>query len=223
MQAAYPATFRDRHDEEAATLQNDGKWLQFTVRGVAFAGTQLDDFTPAVPPDDPLLADFTVNRWDENTVELCGCVIEFRMPLPVMTPAGVVEASLNVRVELGLPKEGGGIDREEFVLALHLGGGVYRSSGSSGWLEDELLEVQRALPEGTYLRACINCAFSDYSVYGHGAFGCMFCFRGVKAEYRNVRTKADYFGVMDRYTELVQETYLCPEFEQRRPGTGYRG
>jgi hypothetical protein len=27
----------------------------------------------------------------------------------------------------------------------------------------------------------------------------------------------------DRYDRLVQETYLCPEFERRIPGTGYRG
>jgi hypothetical protein len=27
----------------------------------------------------------------------------------------------------------------------------------------------------------------------------------------------------DTMTEFVQETCLCPEFEKRAPGTGYRG
>jgi hypothetical protein len=46
---------------------------------------------------------------------------------------------------------------------------------------------------------------------------------GYKAEYLKVRTKGEYMRVMNRYTERVQETYLCPEFERRKPGTGYRG
>ncbi len=33
----------------------------------------------------------------------------------------------------------------------------------------------------------------------------------------------DFFEIWDRMTGVVQETYLCPEFERRRPGTGYRG
>ncbi len=36
-----------------------------------------------------------------------------------------------------------------------------------------------------------------------------------------VRSKADYWKVP--VTEQVPETYLCPEYERRVPGTGYRG
>jgi hypothetical protein len=36
-----------------------------------------------------------------------------------------------------------------------------------------------------------------------------------------VRSKADYWQVP--ITEEVPETHLCPEYERRVPGTGYRG
>jgi hypothetical protein len=51
----------------------------------------------------------------------------------------------------------------------------------------------------------------------------MLCFRGCKAEYRQVKSKGDLFRIMDKLTGQVQETWLCPEYEHRAPGTGYRG
>ncbi len=100
---------------------------------------------------------------------------------------------------------------------------TYTGSGTSGLFEYELLEIQAALPDDVFLIACINCAFSDYSVYGQGLFGTMLCFRNNKAAYLAVRDKDEYMAIMDDYAEIVQETYLCPEFERRTPGTGYRG
>lgn len=82
---------------------------------------------------------------------------------------------------------------------------------------------QEALPEGVSLKACLSCAFSDYSVYGHALFGNMPCFRDQKAAYLAVRDKDGYMDMMDGFTEMAQETYLCIEFERRKPGTGYRG
>ena len=79
------------------------------------------------------------------------------------------------------------------------------------------------LDGGTLMKACINCAFSDYSPVGHGLFGGLACFRGNKAGYRGVTSKGGLFKIWDTMTEFVQETYLCPEFEKRAPGTGYRG
>jgi len=73
------------------------------------------------------------------------------------------------------------------------------------------------------MKACINCLYSDYSPLGHGLFGCMMCFRNLKAEYVKVTTKDELWPIHDRYDRLVQETYLCPDFERRIPGTGYRG
>jgi len=38
-----------------------------------------------------------------------------------------------------------------------------------------------------------------------------------------VWTKDEYMEIMEHHTELVQETYLCPEFKRHVSGTGYRG
>ena len=134
-----------------------------------------------------------------------------------------MEGRLHVRLGLGAPADNGGIAHETLNLSLSVGGETFAGSGRSGWFEDELLEIQAALPEGAHVKACINCAFSDYSPYGHGWFGSMACFRDNKEEYLSVKTKGDIFRVWDTLTEYVQETYLCPEYLRRRPGTGYRG
>ena len=91
-----------------------------------------------------------------------------------------------------------------------------------------MLDVQRKLPPCTFMKACINCAFSDYSPYGHGLFGNMICFRANKAGYLALPSGEDfekeaYFAVLDTVSEMVQEIHLCPEFQRRKPGTGYRG
>ena len=64
--------------------------------------------------------------------------------------------------------------------------------------------------------------YSDYNVYGNGAFGDMICHRQAKEEYLRVRSKQDFMRLRGP-TERVQETYLCAQFVRRVPGTGYRG
>jgi hypothetical protein len=56
----------------------------------------------------------------------------------------------------------------------------------------------------------------------------MICFRANKGGYQGLPSGEDfskdaYFDVMDTVSDMVQETYLCPEFSRRAPGTGYRG
>jgi hypothetical protein len=218
MYAEYPARYRDEHGEEETTLRNDGKTLRMRVRGVEFSGAIFDDFEPEEGTDASALAPF---RLSQNA--LYGYTIDFDMPMPTVANGVDTEAILHVRVALGVLDERGGLDREEIHLTLRYADNEYCGSGHSGWFEDELLEIQKTLPEGVYMQACINCAFSDYSPYGHQVFGDMACFRDNKEGYLQVNSKADIFRVWGTATELVQETYLCPEFQRRKPGMGYRG
>jgi hypothetical protein len=135
------------------------------------------------------------------------------------TDAGILE----VHLELGEPLPNGCLDRQSLKLRLRFGTQIIASTGRSGWFEDGLLDLQRQMPDHAYMKACINCAFSDYSPYGHGMFGGLACFRGNKAGYRAVTGKMDLFRTWHTMTEFVQETYVCAEFEKRLPGTGYRG
>src|ERR1051326_3862603 len=99
----------------------------------------------------------------------------------------------------------------------------YSSEGKTGFFEYELLSLQRRMPPGMTLKMCFSCAYSDYSPYGHGLFGTMLCFRSCKAEYLRVQSKDDFFKLEEGKWELVQETYLCADFDIRNPNTGYRG
>ena len=218
MTVRYAARYTDRSGSEVTSIANDGATLSMAVRGLEFRGPDFDSLGPAGDPDPARLASFTLQQGS-----LCSCVIEADIPVPVATPEGTEEGVLAVRLELGNPAPTGGLDREHLTLALRVGRRVYTSGGRSGWFEDEMMDVQNQLPPGTHLRACVTCAYSDYSPAGHGLFGGLACFRGNKTAYLAVRSKADLFRVWPTMTGFVQETYLCPEFDRRQPGTGYRG
>ena len=223
MTITYRARYRDRFGEEATTILNDGETLTMVVRGVRFRGTDFDCFEPQDVPDPDQLSSFTFLHGS-----LCYCTIEADIPVPVVTPTGTVDGVLTFELDLGEPLPTGQMDQERLKLRLAVNGQNYSSDGKSGWFEDEMLDVQRKLPPGTFMKACINCAFSDYSPYGHGLFGNMICFRANKSGYLALPSgenfeKDAYFAVLDTVSEMVQETYLCPEFERRVPGTGYRG
>jgi len=143
------------------------------------------------------------------------------MPLLVAFGDEVVEGILLVHLELGDPSKNGGIDREELYLTLKIGDSSFKSSGKSGgWFSDELRDIQALLPEGAYIKACINCALADYHPVGYGLFGGLACFRNNKEAFRAAKTKRDLFRIWNTSIE-VQETYLCPEFVRwipRKPG-----
>lgn len=218
MNETYQGSYTDRLGEEPMTLHNDGQVLRTKIRGVTFWGYDFDGLTPEEDTPPEKLTSFTLQQGD-----LCSCVIECDMPIPVVIGEEIMEGRLRVFLDLGDPVSNGGLDHETLTLSLTVMGQTFTGSGRSGCFEDELLEIQAALPQGAYMRACINCAFSDYNPAGHGSFGAMMCFRDNQEEYLSVKNKADFFRMWDTRTEYVQETYLCPQFRRRRPGTGYRG
>ncbi|QEL17834.1 DUF6304 family protein [Limnoglobus roseus] len=218
MTVIYPARYTDRFGTETTAITNDTETLAMVVRGVRFHGNDFDGFEPLGVTDPAQLATFTLLHGS-----LCFCTLEADIPIPVVTPTGTVDGLLTFELVLGEPLPTGQMDRERLALRLTFGGQTHASDGTSGWFEDEMLDVQRKLPPGTFLKACINCAFSDYSPCGHGLFGGLACFRDNKTGYRAVTGKDALFVVWDTMNEFVQETHLCSEFERRVPGTGYRG
>lgn len=219
MSELYPATYQDQWGAEQTAIKNDGKTLRMVIRGVEFTGNDFDSWKPAIPYD-ARLSTFPLHP---RFGELCSCTLEWNMRIPIVSGKELLHANLQARLEFGNPSANGGIDREILHLILNVGETQFSSCGKHGYFEDELNEIQSALPEGMYLKGCINCAFSDYSPLGNGLFGSLACFRGNKIAYRAVRHKYDLLAIWDTKTEYVQETYLCPEFERRTPGQGYRG
>jgi hypothetical protein len=132
-------------------------------------------------------------------------------------------ANLTGRLTLGDPDTRRGIDHVGVALALRLPGAIVETTRDHGLMEEALLDLHRNLPHGVRLAACISCAFSDYHPAGSGFIGTMACFRDAKDDYRAVSGKSELFQVWDRLSGFVQETFACTDFEQRRPGAGYRG
>lgn len=215
--ASYPATYRDARGTEQIELANDGRSLRTSIRGVALEGADFDGLD-AADPDAARAAGLTLAAGS-----LCACELRWEMPIDMVVDGAHQVATLHCTLILGAPTARGGLDREDLRLRLVCSRATVESAGTSGWFEDELLELQRALPPGVALRACISCGLSDYSPLGHGLFGGLACFRATKQAYRAVASKQALFELWDARTELVQETHVCPEFEPRRPGTGYRG
>jgi hypothetical protein len=213
----YPATYSDANGSEATTIANDSETLRLLLRGVEFVGRDFDSLEPtgAAPEQ---LRQFTLNQGC-----LCSCRIECRIPVPVHDRGKLLEGSLSVELVLGDAVLKGGLDREQLQIVFEYNAQQFDGSGTSGWFEDELLGIQAQMSEGVFIKACINCLYSDYSPYGHGLFGSMMCFRNLKAEYLKVTTKQEFWSVHGRQDRFVQETYLCPDFQRRTPGTGYRG
>jgi hypothetical protein len=217
-EAIYQATYRDQNGHDAIVVRNDGTTLTTHIRGVVFSGVDFDCLAPADATTSAALATFSL-----HCGALCNCVIAVEIPVPIAKPDEVVEGLLRAELTLGELAANGGLDLELLRLTLLGGGREWVSSGTTGYFEDELLDLQRQLPSDAYLLACFNCQYSDYSPYGNGLFGSMLCFRNIKEEYLRVRSKQEFLSVHGRAERFVQETYLCKEFARRAAGTGYRG
>jgi hypothetical protein len=211
--------YRDRHGSEQITIDNDGQLLTTRIRGVEFAGQDFDSLEPgsgSVGPD----ASMSLSHGC-----LCACTMEWDIPVAVVADGVPIDGVLRCRLVLGAPRQSppGGLDAEELTISLHTAGSVYRTQRPYGFFEFALDDIHRQLPADTYVKACITCAWSDYSPAGGGLFLGLACFRDVKDAYRTVRSKRDIFAIWDRRTEYVQETHLCPAFERRVGDVGYRG
>lgn len=214
----YPAKYTDKNGEVETTIRNDWKVLRMNVRGVEFWGYSFDGLEPEKDADISRLETFSFAQTD-----LCDCRIDCEIPIEIIVDKSSVIAELNVQIELGTSVKIGGTDRSDVLLVLSYDGEIFRSKGKSEWFEDEVLDIQKQLPENYKLKCCFGCDLSDYSVYGHGFFGSMLCYRNIKEKYKKVTDKSEFMEIMGRSIERVQETYLCPEFEVRKHGRGYRG
>lgn len=218
MNVSYPTKYRDKFGEETTTIYNDGKTLRMNLRGVEFVGRFLDDWEPSNQIDIENTAYFSLHH-----NELYSYSMRFEIPVPVTAKTQTIPATLRVDLELGEPNAKGGVDYEKLQIQLAFNDKTYVSSENQGWFDDALNEIQTQLPEGTFVKCCHSCAYSEYSPAGYGLFGGLACFRNCKQEYLALKGKMAYFALADKMAEFVQETHLCPEFEKRTSGTGYRG
>ncbi|MGC5034682.1 DUF6304 family protein [Streptomyces sp. DT190] len=217
-----PGRYTDRHGSQEIVLESDGRELiRTTIRGVPFEGETMDCLgaLAGTPPE-------RMFRFLDG--HLCSCLLEWDVPLPLdVAGQGRLTGVLHCGLRLGdpVPAPHGGLSEERLTVTLRLGGHAYGAEDHLDF-ETALYDIQHRLPAGFRIRACIACAWSDFSPAGHGMMTGLACFRDVKDRYRRVEGKHGPRGVFALWparTEYVQETHLCGEFEARGAHGGYRG
>ncbi len=121
---------------------------------------------------------------------------------------------------------------ENSIFSLIIEEKIFTSNISSEWFEDSLVQICKSLDNKYQLVNCFGCAYSDYSPYGSGNIGNLYCFLNIKDKYLTViskyATQANDYTVFDAFDEgvhfNVKETDLCENFMPRiNTLGGYRG
>ncbi|WP_416969901.1 DUF6304 family protein [Streptomyces sp. 4F14] len=216
----WPGYYTDRHGREAVTFVSDGRAsIQTTIRGVLFEGDNMDDLgaLSGEPPAEPF-------AFREGG--LCDCLLEWAEPLPVVVRGeGTRAGTLHCALHLG-DFPGSELADQTFRAVLRLDGRDYPAGDDCDSYESALHEIQRNLPSGVRIKACVSCAWSDYPPGACALMGDLACFRDAKDAYRRVTGKQGPNGIftcLEQRTEFVQETWVCEQFEDRVGDVGYRG
>lgn len=203
----------DRHGSVEAEIQNDSEQLVLNVAGTKFISRFFDDFE--IENREGVPDRFSLNGHNE----LIACQLICELPITLLHKDEELVSMLGIDLRLDSSDS---TSYQTFVIfSITMDNREIRTNKVQHF-EGGLEGIIKELPEHR-LKCCYGCAFADYSVYGQQFFGTMLCFRNIKAEYTRVRNKDEYMDIMDNHDRLVQETYLCNEFEERQKGTGYRG
>ena len=118
-------------------------------------------------------------------------------------------------------------------FALNIGDECYKSEIFSVEFEIALESICKQLSGKYYLCNCYGCMYSDYSPYGNGSIGGIFCFVDVAEIYLRVNGKYSQYledgqctiwDAFDAGGRQCYETEMCKQFKPRVGGLGgYRG
>lgn len=231
-------TYIDSTGLVATQIQNfhseeGNSYLLMEIEGVRFRGNSFDDFEVVdyESYSTEQLARFTFNKHSgshpkSDIYELCNCRLEVIIPVVIIKKSSLeeLETALHFSLELGIPNNNGGIDYESAIFSLHLEQEYFQQEGDV--FEVGLDGLKKSIEAAYHFKNCYGCLYADYSPYGLGFFNSLMCFKQQKEAYLDLSTnfnKFDYFKVIEQGFGQVQETYCCPSFEKRVPGTGYRG
>ncbi|MFF9148196.1 DUF6304 family protein [Streptomyces sp. NPDC055051] len=116
--------YRDRRGAEAIVITADGGQVTARVRGIEYTGAGFAALTAA----------------GEGGETLTGCVLEWDLPLPVVTDGTAQQATLSCLLTLG--------ERADLSLTLHYGGTAFEAVVAGGDFEGALARLRGQLPEG---------------------------------------------------------------------------
>ncbi|MFC9792297.1 DUF6304 family protein [Streptomyces sp. NPDC057695] len=116
--------YRDRNGAEAIVITADGRHVATRIRGIEYTGEGFAALTATA----------------EGGRALTACVLEWDLPLPVVTDGVAQQATLSCLLTLG--------ERGDLSLTLHYGGAAFEACVAGGDFDGALERVRRQLPPG---------------------------------------------------------------------------
>ena len=209
----YPLVYEDSVGMVETVCRSDGHSFAFELRGRTFRGQAFDclwvDGSEMIelPPDL-----FPVQSFGSNN-ESGGLVAKFTITVPLgVIGAGEQEGRLVVGFDY---RDGDVVDG-----ALTVDGVTY-TQRTHGWVEANLIGLQRQLPQGLFLACCLSCRWSQFNPLGADDIGSLGCF----VDWPDADTVASKPEVFRAWREAqdhgqfqyVQETWRCPRFRLIQP------
>ncbi len=213
----YIATYQDKRGTETVEIKSDGSEMFFTLRNIDFDGPDFDQLTASEIDN----SKFDYEMFQDGSGDITNFKLILTIPIQLFnseTDTIFIE-NLTARIEVGETTTIKGLDHELSCLTLNASFGEFKIEKKLEWIEDALIGLQNQLPENIYLKTCLSCKYSNYSPYGNGMFGNIYCFKKLKKELKQVKQKHDLLNLWTAEAVekgdvfSVQETFDCPEHQ----------
>ncbi|WP_299602989.1 DUF6304 family protein [uncultured Aquimarina sp.] len=213
----YKTTYQDKRGTEQIVIKSDGSEMVTTIRGINFDGPDFDQLT--ADKIDHEKFDYQMLADGSGDVTNCSFLITIPIKLYNTTSKELFEENLDAYIVVGDDTTINGLDHELNSLTLHTSFGKFTVEKKLEWMEDALIALQNQLPAHIYINTCLSCKYSNYSPYGNGMFGGIYCFKKIKEQLKSLHDKTDLFSIwtkeaMDKGDIFsVQETFDCEEHQ----------
>jgi len=212
----YLATYQDKIGKENILIKSDGSTMFFTLRNIDFEGHDFEMLTGEIDN-----TKFEYEKFADGSGDLTNFKIIITFPVLLFNSISnqTFTESLITHIEVGETTTIEGLGSEINRLRLTTSFGEFVIEKKLEWMEDALIAIQNKLPENIYLKTCLCCKYSNYSPFGNGMFGSIYCFKKLKSELKLLNDKTDLFEIwtaeaVDKGDIFsVQETFDCSEHQ----------
>ncbi|WP_103070098.1 DUF6304 family protein [Aquimarina sediminis] len=210
----YIATYQDKRGTETIDIESDGSDMYFTLRDIEFEGHDFEMLSGEIDE-----TKFDYEKYEDGSGDLTNFKITVNIPIQLFNAQTnkTFTENLTAYIEVGETTTIDGLESEIDCLILTTSFGEFIVKKKLEWMEDALIALQNQLPENIYLKTCLSCKYSNYSPFGNGMFGGIYCFNKIKEQLVELNGKHDLLDIwtkeaMDKGDIFsVQETFDCSE------------
>ncbi|NOQ75240.1 MAG: hypothetical protein GQ574_24725 [Crocinitomix sp.] len=212
----YEVIYQDKRSTETTSLKSNGSNMHLTLRGIDFEGLDFEMLTGEIDE-----TKFDYEKFEDGSGALTNFKITIKMPLSLfdISEKKTFTETLTIHIVVGETITIKGLDSAINSLTLSTSFGDFTFTKELEWMEDVLIGIQKQLPDNIYLKTCLSCKYSNYSPYGNGMFGSIYCFKHLKDDLKELNGKHDLLDLWtaERVAEgkifSVQETFDCSEHQ----------